>query len=80
MIRKGRVRWVGKGDPLAKMQFIDELFGLTLTLAILAETRAFSSFRNDTQYSLRRYPSIGSADNRQANPTKQVTESGIGTQ
>ena len=30
MIRKGRVRWVGKGDPLAQLQFIDELFGLAI--------------------------------------------------
>ena len=30
MIRKGRVRWVAKGDPLAQLQFIDGLFGLTI--------------------------------------------------
>jgi hypothetical protein len=30
MIRKGRARWVGKGDALAQPQFIDELFGLTI--------------------------------------------------
>jgi transposase-like protein len=30
MIRKGRIRWVAKGDPLAQMQFIDGLFGLTI--------------------------------------------------
>jgi transposase-like protein len=30
MIRKGRARWVAKGDPLAQMQFIDELFGLVI--------------------------------------------------
>ena len=30
MIRKGRARWVNKGDPLAQLQFIDELFGLTI--------------------------------------------------
>src|SRR5262244_1796208 len=30
MIRKGRARWVGKGDPLAQLQFIDELFGLAI--------------------------------------------------
>src|SRR5262249_49684976 len=26
MIRKGRARWVSKGDPLAQLRFIDELF------------------------------------------------------
>jgi len=30
MIRKGRAKWVGKGDPLAQLQFIDELFGLAI--------------------------------------------------
>lgn len=30
MIRKGRVRWVSKGDPLAQMLFIDALFGLAI--------------------------------------------------
>ena len=30
MIRKGRARRVRKGDPLAQLQFIDELFGLTI--------------------------------------------------
>jgi transposase-like protein len=30
MIRKGRDRWVAKGDPLSQLQFINELFGLTL--------------------------------------------------
>ena len=30
MIRKGRVRWVAKGDPFAQLQFIDGLFGLTI--------------------------------------------------
>jgi hypothetical protein len=30
MIRKGQARWVGKGDPLAQLQFIDELFGMTI--------------------------------------------------
>ena len=30
MIRKGRARWVGKGDPLAQLQFIDTLFGLAI--------------------------------------------------
>ena len=30
MIRKGRVRWVAKGDSLAQMQFINELFGLAI--------------------------------------------------
>ena len=30
MIRKGRVRWVAKGDPLGQLQFIDGLFGLTI--------------------------------------------------
>jgi hypothetical protein len=39
MIRKGRARWVGKDDPLAQLQFIDELFGLTMTLAISGEGR-----------------------------------------
>jgi hypothetical protein len=29
-IGKGRARWVGKGDPLAQLQFIDELFGLAI--------------------------------------------------
>jgi transposase, IS6 family len=29
-IRKGRVRWVKKGDVLAQDQFIDRAFGLTL--------------------------------------------------
>jgi transposase, IS6 family len=28
MIRKGRVRWVAKGDVLAQAQFIDKLFGI----------------------------------------------------
>src|SRR5215470_1631648 len=30
MIRKGRARWVSKGDSLAQLQFIDELFGLAI--------------------------------------------------
>jgi len=30
MIRKGRVRWVAKVDPLAQMHFIEKLFGLTI--------------------------------------------------
>ena len=30
MIRKRRVRWVAKGDPLAQLQFIDGLFDLTI--------------------------------------------------
>ena len=30
MIRKGRARWVSKGDPLAQLQFIDTLFGLAI--------------------------------------------------
>ena len=30
MIRKGRARWVRKDDPLAQLQFIDELFGLAI--------------------------------------------------
>ena len=30
MIRKGRAKWVGKGDPLAQLQFIEELFGLAI--------------------------------------------------
>ena len=30
MIRKGRARWVGKGDPLAQLQFIDTLFGVVI--------------------------------------------------
>jgi len=30
MIRKGRVRWVAKSDPLGQMQFIDELFGVRI--------------------------------------------------
>jgi hypothetical protein len=47
MIRKGRVRWVGKADPLAQLRFIGELFGADdLTLAISAGSRrsAFSKF------------------------------------
>jgi transposase, IS6 family len=28
MIRKGRVRWVAKGDVLAEARFIDKLFGI----------------------------------------------------
>jgi hypothetical protein len=30
MIRKGRARWVAKGDSLAQPQFIDEFFGLAI--------------------------------------------------
>jgi transposase, IS6 family len=30
MIRQGRARWVGKGDPLAPVPFIDALFGLMI--------------------------------------------------
>jgi hypothetical protein len=30
MIRKGRASWVDKGDPLAQLQFIDELFGVAI--------------------------------------------------
>jgi hypothetical protein len=30
MIRKGRVRWVSKGDALAQMLFIDGLFELAI--------------------------------------------------
>ena len=30
MIRKGRARWAAKGDPLAQMQLIEELFGLAI--------------------------------------------------
>jgi transposase-like protein len=29
MIRKGRVRWIGKGDIIAQARFIDKLFGIT---------------------------------------------------
>ena len=29
MIRKGRVRWLAKGDALGQAQFIAELFGVT---------------------------------------------------
>ena len=29
MIQKGRVRWVAKGDPLAQLVFINQLFDLT---------------------------------------------------
>jgi hypothetical protein len=28
MIRKGRVRWVAKGDAIAQAHFIAELFGI----------------------------------------------------
>ena len=28
MIRKGRVRWVAKGDAMAQSRFIAELFGI----------------------------------------------------
>jgi IS6 family transposase len=28
LIRKGRVRWVAKGDVLAQARFIDKLFGI----------------------------------------------------
>jgi hypothetical protein len=28
MIRKGRVRWVAKGDGIAQAHFIAELFGI----------------------------------------------------
>jgi hypothetical protein len=28
MIRKGRVRWVAKGDAVAAASFINELFGI----------------------------------------------------
>ena len=30
MIRKGRARWVSKGDPLAQLRLIDALFGLAI--------------------------------------------------
>jgi transposase-like protein len=30
MIRKGRARWVGKGDPVAQLQLIGALFGLAI--------------------------------------------------
>jgi transposase-like protein len=30
MIRKGRARWVGRGNTLAQLQFIEELFGLSI--------------------------------------------------
>jgi len=30
MIRKGRVRWISKDDPLARILFIDALFGLAI--------------------------------------------------
>jgi len=30
MIRKGRAKWVGKGDPLAQLQFIDTLFDVVI--------------------------------------------------
>ena len=29
MIRKGRVRWVAKGDMVAQMKFISRIFGVT---------------------------------------------------
>jgi hypothetical protein len=29
MIRKGRVRWIAKGDIIAQARFIDKLFGIT---------------------------------------------------
>jgi hypothetical protein len=29
MIRKGRMRWIAKGDIIAQARFIDKLFGIT---------------------------------------------------
>ena len=29
MIRKGRVRWIAKGDIIAQARFINKLFGIT---------------------------------------------------
>jgi transposase-like protein len=28
-VRKGQIRWVAKGDPIAQLQFIHALFGIT---------------------------------------------------
>ena len=33
MIRKGRVRWLDKGDVVGQMHFIDYLFGLAVAYA-----------------------------------------------
>ena len=30
MVRKGRVRWVAKGDPVRQAKFINKLFGVTV--------------------------------------------------
>jgi hypothetical protein len=30
MIREGQARRVGEGDPIAQLQFIEELFGLAI--------------------------------------------------
>jgi hypothetical protein len=30
VIQNGRAEWVGQGDPLAQLQFIDESFGLAI--------------------------------------------------
>jgi hypothetical protein len=30
MIRKGRVRWAAKGDPLVQLLFIDQMFGVVI--------------------------------------------------
>ena len=34
MIRKGRVRWVAKGDTMAQVSFIGELFGSAASLKV----------------------------------------------
>jgi len=54
MIRKGRARWVAKGDPLAQLQFIDELLGLMIWvggLTVRPDACASQSFRNDNSRS-----------------------------
>jgi len=57
MIRKGRARWVGNGEPLAQLQFIDELFWADdLTLASLAEGRRS---RNDTRPARQNWSLLG---------------------
>jgi len=50
MIRKGRARWVGKGDPLAQLQFIDTLFGLAIWRWPSAECRRSRALEFSQRY------------------------------
>ena len=52
MIRKGRIRWVAKGDALAQMRFINELFGLAICRYRLNGESNLCAFQISQRYPL----------------------------